>query len=57
MKPFAAPITESEYPLWGVLFAIVVFGVIVLGLRFRLAGSGGDVGLVVFGWMLGLEWG
>ncbi len=56
-RPFIGLI--GDYPLWG-LTGIVLFGVVVCGLRLRLPIGGspvGDAGLVILNVYIGLEWG
>ena len=46
------------YPLWGLVLAVVVGGLIVVGLRWRTLPSGiGDAGIILFNFYFGLEWG
>ena len=55
---FISHIRESEYPLWGILLGIVVFGVVVVGIRLRLTKSDiGDAGVILFNIYVGAEWG
>ena len=54
---FISHIRESEYPLWGILFGVVVFGVVVVGLRLRLTKPDiGDAGIIVLNVYVGAEW-
>lgn len=55
---FVSRIRESEDPLWGLVVAAVVSGVVIVGLRWRWTRLDiGDAGIVIFNVCLGVEWG
>lgn len=54
---FAARLTDSEYPLWGMVIGIVLFGIPIIGFRLRVTKDGGDIGPILLGFVFCLEWG
>ncbi len=55
---FIGNINESDYPLWGLVLAVIIGGVVIIGMRWRITSSDiGDAGIVLFNIYFGLEWG
>lgn len=55
---FIGNINESDYPLWGLVLAVVIGSVVIIGIRWRAFPYGiFDTGIVLFNIYFGLEWG
>lgn len=55
---FVSNIRDSDDPLWGLVVAVVLFSVVIVGLRWRWTKSEiGDAGIVICNVYLGVEWG
>jgi hypothetical protein len=57
-KLFIENLDDSNDPLCGILFGLILLSVVIVGLRLRLTrGDIGDAGIIILNVYIGLEWG